>query len=112
MKQQPAHRVVQMAVIEWANGLNGKAPVGEDVAQLIANLTGEIDRDREVGRTVTIVAPTIPLILQREWMAQALFEVDAPEHRDWEDAWLDERERYLALADVAIRKAAALGLSS
>lgn len=61
---------------------------------------------------VTIVAPPIPPLLQREWMAQALFEVDAPDHREWEDVWLDERERYLRLADTAIQKATMLGLSS
>lgn len=61
---------------------------------------------------VTIEAPPIPLLLQREWMAKALFEVDAPGHLEWEDVGLDKRERYLCLADTAINKAALWGLSS
>jgi hypothetical protein len=43
---QPAHRVVQIAVIDWANGLNGNAPTGEDLKRLIDALTVKIEADR------------------------------------------------------------------
>lgn len=72
----------------------------------------ELEKRVMSAEIVTIEAPPIPPLLQREWMAQALFEVDAPEYREWEDVWLDERERYLRLADTAIHKATTLGLSS
>jgi len=43
--QQPAHRVVQSSIIEWANGLHGK-PTGADIAALIKTLTQCILMDR------------------------------------------------------------------
>lgn len=46
LDRQPAHRVVQIAVIDWANSLNGRAPVGEDLARLIQTLTGRVEADR------------------------------------------------------------------
>jgi hypoxanthine-guanine phosphoribosyltransferase len=43
---QPAHRVVQREVIAWANGLNGRAPKGADIAALIKDLTIAVEADR------------------------------------------------------------------
>ncbi len=63
-------------------------------------IVGSINNDE----LVKIETPPIPPILQREWMAQALFEVDAPDHLEWEDVGIDKRERYLCLADAAIRR--------
>ncbi|MCX7322199.1 MAG: hypothetical protein NT113_22905 [Hyphomicrobiales bacterium] len=63
-------------------------------------IVGSINNDE----VVTIETPPIPPLLQREWMAQALFEVDAPDHLEWEDVGIDKRERYLCLADAAIRR--------
>ena len=51
-----------------------------------------------------IETPPIPPLLQREWMARALFEVDAPDHLEWDDCGFDKRERYLCLADAALRR--------
>lgn len=63
-------------------------------------IVGSINNDE----MLTIKAPPIPSLLQREWMARALFEVDAPDHLEWDDAGIDKRERYLCLADAAIRR--------
>lgn len=41
----PAHRVVQMTVLNWANGLTGR-PVGEDIQNLIRMLAENIESDR------------------------------------------------------------------
>lgn len=43
---QPAHRVVQISVIDWANSLNGKPPIGADLARLIATLAAAVEADR------------------------------------------------------------------
>ncbi len=43
---QPAHRVVQIAVIDWANSLNGRPPIGADLARLIQTLTEKVEADR------------------------------------------------------------------
>jgi hypothetical protein len=43
----PAHRVVQREVIAWANSLNGRPPVGDDISRLIAELAKAVEADRK-----------------------------------------------------------------
>jgi hypothetical protein len=45
----PAHRVVQITVINWANGLTGR-PNGADIALLIEMLSQNIESDRAWSR--------------------------------------------------------------
>lgn len=51
---KPAHRVAQVAVVDWINGLNGKAPTGADAANLIDALTQSVLLDR-IERTSAIM---------------------------------------------------------
>lgn len=44
----PAHRIVQREVIDWANSLNGRAPIGEDLSRLIQSLAGAVETDRHL----------------------------------------------------------------
>ncbi len=86
---------------EFAQVFDGRgASVGTVKLHHAFMIVGSINNDE----VVTIETPPIPPLLQREWMAQALFEVDAPDHLEWEDVGIDKRERYLCLADAAIRR--------
>lgn len=73
---QPAHRVVQIAVIDWANGLNGRAPVGDDISRLIASMTQCVLTDRIHG------APRAINDIVAERQRQISKEGWTPEHDD------------------------------
>jgi hypothetical protein len=44
----PPHRVVQREVIDWANSLNGKPPIGEDLSRLVQTLASAVEADRHL----------------------------------------------------------------